>query len=683
MNPRPTSHLPPCTTPPHRLVLGIAALIVLAAVVAYRGTFAGPFVLDDTQAITENYSIRSFTTAWTPPKESTVTGRPVVNLSLALNYALGGLDVGGYHAGNLGIHLLAALTLFGVSRRTLLNPRMPLAFARDSAFIAGGIALLWAVHPLQTESVTYTIQRTESLMGLFYLLTLYAFIRATTDERSDAGGWFACFTLSFVACLLGMATKEVMVSAPLVVLFYDRTFVAGTFRDALRQRGWYYAALAATWILLVALVISAEGRGGTAGLGAKIPPLDYALTQCTAIVRYLRLTFWPTPLVFDYGNATVTQFSAVVAPPLLRGAQIARAHWGMRARPPLGFLGVWFFALLAPSSSVVPIATQTIAEHRMYLALAAVLSLVVVALYRWLGRNIALATTLVAAAGLVVLTSQRNATYRDPLTLWTDTLTKTPDNPRAITNVGLALIQLGRVPEAQQHFAAAVQRLPRLTDLHINHANALMLTSRFDAALAEFETALQLDPANFEAHSNLGITLAQTGRVDAALPHFERALQLRPAAAENHRNLGLALAQAGRRDEALAHVAEGVPLRPTEPDTHEYYGIALCQAGRLPEAIKELEAALALEPRFAKAHEHLGLALSQAGRAAEGLAHLEQAVQLAPAEAEMQNRLGLGLAMAGRVADALLHFECAVNLKPDFTEAIRNRDRARAELLGR
>jgi Flp pilus assembly protein TadD len=683
VNPRPTSHLPPRVASPHLWVLGIAAIIVIAVVVAYRGTFSVPFVLDDPEAITDNYTIRSFSTAWMPPKDTTVSGRPIVNLTLAVNYALGGLDVGGYHAVNLGIHLLAALTLFGVVRRTLLNPRVPPALARDATFVAGGIALLWALHPLQTESVTYTIQRTESLMGLFYLFTLYAFIRATTDERSDAGGRFACFALSVVACLLGMATKEVMVSAPLLVLLYDRTFVAGTFRDALRQRGWYYTSLAATWIVLAALVISSEGRGGTAGLGAKIPPLDYALTQCTAIVRYLRLTFWPAPLVFDYGMATVTQPSVIIGPALLLLALVAGTLWALRTRPIFGFLGAWFFALLAPSSSVVPIATQTIAEHRMYLALAAVLTLVVVALYRGLGRSVALITTFAVAIGFIVVTSHRNTVYRDPLTLWTDTLTKAPDNSRAITNVGLALIALGRVPEAQQHFAAAVRRLPNVVDLRINHANALTLTGRFDEALAEITAALQLDPANFQVHGNLGITLAQSGRVAEALPHFTRAVELKPSSAENHRNLALALAQAGQPAESLIHFATAVRLRPTDPLNRDLHGFALLQARRLPEAIAEFEAALRLDPGFAKAHYHLGLALNQSGRAAEGLAHLEQAVQLVPNDAEIVNHLGIGFATAGRMADALRQFERAVKLRPGFTEAIQNRDRAREELSGR
>ena len=189
-----------------------------------------------------------------PSHGETVSGRPVLNLSLALNYAVSGCDVRGYHVTNLAIHLAAALLLFGIVRRTLPRFRgcgggQQLARLQLATPLALAIALLWAVHPLQTESVTYIVQRAESLMGLFYLLTLYCFLRGAGSARAIF--WYAG---SVLACLLGMATKEVMVSAPLVVLLYDRTFLAGSFREAWRRRWAYYLALAATWLLLAWLV---------------------------------------------------------------------------------------------------------------------------------------------------------------------------------------------------------------------------------------------------------------------------------------------------------------------------------------------------------------------------------------------------------------------------------------------
>src|SRR5262249_29484661 len=153
--------------------------------------FPAPFVFDDTAAIIDNPSIRHWSTAWWPPQHLTTTGRPVVNVSLALNYAWGGRDVHGYHVVGLAIHFLATLTLFGVVRRTLQSRRIAPSLTRDAGSIAGCVAILWGLHPLQTESVTYTVQRAESLVGLFYLLTLYAFNRGTANDgaASRGRGW--------------------------------------------------------------------------------------------------------------------------------------------------------------------------------------------------------------------------------------------------------------------------------------------------------------------------------------------------------------------------------------------------------------------------------------------------------------------------------------------------------------
>src|SRR6185312_11084012 len=174
--------------------------------------------------------------------------RPVLNLSLAVNYAISGPDPWSYHALNLAIHVGAALCLFGLIRRTA-----------GPALLAFAVALLWAVHPLQSEAVMYIVQRAESMMALFYLLTMYGFVRGLQGVHRTA--WLA---VSWTACLLGMGTKEVMVSAPVIVFLYDRTFAAGTFAEAWRLRKRYYLALAATWIPLLAFVARTGGnRGGT------------------------------------------------------------------------------------------------------------------------------------------------------------------------------------------------------------------------------------------------------------------------------------------------------------------------------------------------------------------------------------------------------------------------------------
>ncbi|HSC28489.1 MAG TPA: glycosyltransferase family 39 protein, partial [Vicinamibacterales bacterium] len=245
-----------------------AVLIVLAGALTYWNSLSGPFVFDDRGSILDNHTIEKL---WDPsvfsaPHETPVAGRPVVNVSFALNYALGGRDVRGYHAGNVAVHLLCALLVFGIVRRTLQLPANQARFGRAGVDMAFAAALIWAVHPLNSEVVNYLTQRTESLMALFYLLVLYAGIRAI--DKRVAGrrrlGWEA---IAVVSSALGMACKESMATVPLVILLYDRVFVFDSLRRALRDRWPFYTALAATWLVLAAMMWTAP-RTLSAGFAA-------------------------------------------------------------------------------------------------------------------------------------------------------------------------------------------------------------------------------------------------------------------------------------------------------------------------------------------------------------------------------------------------------------------------------
>ena len=612
-----------------------AAVLVLAVFASYQNSFSGAFVFDDTAAIADNPTIRhlgDWRAVLSPPNDAgqTVGGRPLVNFTLALNYAVGGAASRGYHIVNVAIHALAALALFGVARRTLLRTR----FAASALMLAFWIGLLWAVHPLLTESVTYTVQRAESLMGLLYLLTLYSFIRGIDchplddkvklpsegekpvchpldDNRQlqSAGGWWWSFSL--VTCLLGMATKEVMATAPLVVLLYDRTFVAGAFRDALRARWKFYASLAATWLLLGWLVLGAANRGGTAGLGAGDSWWTYALTQARAITHYLRLAIWPRPLVFDYGTAQIENLAGAlpfigILVILLGTTIVALRRW-----PAVGFLGAWVFIILAPSSSVLPIAVQPMAEHRMYLPLAGIVTLLVLALHAslrrasgWVGAGF--------AVGMIMATISRNADYRSATALWTDTVEKAPANARAHGQLAEALAADGRLDEALAQFeeairleqSAATDGRSLLGELHINHGNALLGAGRNDEAIRAYEAALRFNPSLKLAHYNLGSVLLELNRLPEAAEHFAAALKVDPAYGSAHTNFGSLLLRQNRPADALVHYDAVLRLAPSAK-AHTNVGIALLAMGRTGEALAHFEAALRLDSHFTAAQDYL------------------------------------------------------------------------------
>ncbi len=635
MKPAPPIAARPASTPPASGTIRLwGGALIAIAVTVYANSLSAPFVFDDLPAIRDNPTIRHLADAWSPPEASglPVSGRPLANFSFALNYAIGGLHVAGYHGANLAIHILTGLLLFGVVRRTLQSPPLRDRFGPAALPLAWFAALIWLLHPLATEAVTYTVERTESLMAFFFLLTLYAFGRS--GESGRGGVWQI---VSVAACALGMACKEVMVVAPVVVLLYDRTFASGTFRAAWRRHARYYPALAATWLLLAYLVISTGARGGTAGFATEISAGAYLATQFVAIVRYLALSVWPRPLVLDYGTGVETNFAIVAPCALLVLALAAGAVVALKRRPALGFCGVSLFALLAPSSSIVPIATQTMAEHRMYLPLTIVAVLAVVAIHRWLGRAGFFAMGLIAAL-LACATILRNADYRSPEAIWRDTVAKRPQNPRAQCSL----------------------------------ADALFVADQVDAAIPFYEEALRLKPDYAEAQLNLGSALLARNRPLDAIPHLEAALHLQPTYAKAQHNLANAFARSGRQPEALAHYAEAARLRPDDVTTLCDWGNALQRAGDVAEAIARYEEAIRREPTFAMAHNNLANALAQSGRPAEAIAHYETALRLEPDYAEGHNNLANALVQVGRVAEAIQHYETALRLNPDYARAHNN-----------
>lgn len=622
-------------------------MLVIAggAALAYHNTFSVPFLFDDNSSIAENPTIRSLATAWTPPTGGghTVSGRPFLNFTLALNYAAHGTAVWGYHLLNLLIHAAAGCTLFGIVRRTFARAGLSERFGRDTVWLALAVAMLWTLHPLQTQAVTYIIQRAESLVSLMYLLTLWGFIRLV--EPGASKGWGV---LAWVACLLGMATKEVMVTAPVMVALYDRIFVAGSWREVWVRRKWFHLSLALTWLVLAWLVAGTAGRGGTAGFGGGMSPWGYALTQVGAVVHYLRLALWPQPLVFDYGKDLVAGWGDVWWQALLLFALGAASLWAAWRGRSAGWLGVFFFAVLAPSSSFVPVVTQTMSEHRVYLALATVVTLVVAGLYVLLGRK-SFAVFAVMAIGLTAATVRRNHDYRTELAIWEDTVVKRPVNVRALAALGAIHQEAGRHEEARVLLQEAVRVAPQSVEARNNLGNAWMKAGNWAGAMQCFEGALGLKADEPYALNNLGNALLQLGRGTEAIARFEAALRAKPDFPEPCFNLANTLAQAGRTAEALTHYDFYLRMKPDDVEARSNYAATLQMTRRFDDAV----------------------------------AQLEFAVKLRPADAELQNNLGAALAQAGRPAEALRRFQEALRLRPDFARARENLERATRAAGGR
>lgn len=506
--------------------------IIVAGIAVYVNSFSAPFVFDGRDHVLANPAIRCL---W-PPYWSH-NSRPVAFFTFALNYAIDGEDVWGYHAVNVAIHVAAALVLFGLVRRTLLSPRLGTRYCEAAVGLAAAIALIWVVHPLQTQSVTYLYQRQESLMGLFYLLMLYTFARAESSSRAVA--WYGC---SLGCFFLGLGSKEVMVTAPLIVLWYDRVLVASSWRELWAKRKVYYLILAS--VIGIPLVLILQHRAWYAMSGVlcfdKITPWNYALAQTGVVCHYLSLCFSPQGQCLDYDWVVSTRQGDILLPILVILHLLGLTVWAMFRHPAWSFLGGWFFVILAPTSSFAPIEDLCF-EHRMYLSLAAVVALVVLGGYelvrRWADkydvpmtlrcRCYALPVLLIVIV-MGTLTLLRNHVYRTEITIWNDVVTQAPHNARGQWGLGAALLEAQRYEESLDCFKKVAELAPRWADTHYNHGLALQHLGRWKEAIDHYKIFLRANPDHIGGYLHLAECLIEAGQPREAARQYREALSLNP-----------------------------------------------------------------------------------------------------------------------------------------------------------
>ncbi len=587
---------------PWRSRLSAVALLVGVGLAVYANSFTAAFVFDGAPMP------RDFATMGDSRQAAAATMRPVATLSFWLEFRLHGAGVLGFHVVNLAIHLAAAITLLEIVRLTLVRGRLAAIYAGESLPLALTVALLWMVHPLQTESVTYIYQRYESLMGLFSLLCVYGFVRAVDARRPWT--WYAA---SATCWLLAMGSKEVAVVVPAALLWYDPRWCRRRGAELLARRWAFYGVLAAIAGAGAAAVWARRAwyAGGGVLTFDRVSALEYARSQPGVLLHYLRLALWPQGQCADYDWPVAQTAGEIVGPLVVVVLLLGLTVWCVFRRPAWGFLGGWFFLTLLPTSSVAPIVDLAV-EHRMYLALAAVVAAAVFAVHglllgskrseampATLRRGVCVGLAIVGVCAWGATTAARNTVYGDELTFWSDVAAKSPRNVRARIGVAAALNAAGRYEEAAEQALVAVK---------LNSSHAM-------------------------AHNHLGFALAKLGRIDLALAAYREANRLDPEVADIHLNLGNA-------------------LRFSDPQA----------------AIAEYRKAIALRPHFVEAHSNLGNLL-QVTAPAEAEEQYLAALAFEPGHAETHNNLASLLARQGRWAEALEHYRAALRWRPDFPEA--------------
>jgi tetratricopeptide (TPR) repeat protein len=642
----------------------LGLLLLIATFLAYQPAWDGQPVWDDAEHITKPAlrSVEALPRIWTEPG-ATQQYYPLVHSIFWLEYRLWGDATLGYHLVNILLHALSALLLVKILRK----------LAIPGAWLA---AAIFAMHPIEVESVAWISELKNTLSGFIYLAALAAYLRFDTGRKWPA------YALALGLFSLGLLSKTVIATLPaaLLVIFWWKRGNLSWRRDVTPLIPFFLIGIAAGLFT----VWMEHQFIGAHGDEYRLTLVERMLLAGRVFWFYLGKLLWPAELIFIYPRWEVSQ--SVWWQYLFPAAALAllSAAWALRkkTRTPLAALllfGGTLFPVLG-FFNVYPFRYSFVADHFQYLAGLAIIVLlsagIATSLERrrpW-GRH---AGTLACAALLAILaalTWRQSTMYADMETLWTTTLQRNPPCPMAHNNLGLLILRDGRAPEAMDHFQKVLDSKPRDADAHNNMGVALLDAGRTADAMAWFHRALASKPRHAEAHNNLGNALLKSGRATEAISHFDEALKIDPGFSEAAYNLANALTQSGQIDEAIIQFLGALRINPGLAEARINLGAALQQAGRTPEAMAQYQKALEIDPASVPALYRLAWVCATSPDPA--LRDGARAVELAERANVARNgenplilgTLAAGYAEAGRFDDAVRAAERAVELSAQLGE---------------
>ncbi len=664
----------------HLRVLAGVALIVLAAFLAYFPALSGGFIWDDELLLTNNELIKA---ADGPYRFWCTTEAldywPVSNTALWIEWRLWGMNSIGYHVTSLILHILGTLLLWVVLRKLSI----------PGEFLA---AMIFAVHPVNVESVAWIAQRKGLLAMLFCLLSILCYLRQFFSSCSDnaqrsrhtpcadtahgacgllIGRWYWLSLGAFVLAMLSKGSVAVLPVLLLIIVWWQRPL---TSRDIVRSVPFFMVAV-------VLAGVNVWFQTHITGEAIRTVTFIQRLLGAGGVVWfYLYKAILPINLVFVYAQWHIQVGNPLWWLPLLTAVSVTAVLWWYRGRwsRPILFAWVFFCVWLAPVMGLTDVyfmKFSLVADHYQHIAMIGVIALLAGGWSVWreqaqrLARWAASAVAVVVLLTLMILTWRQSGLYLDTITLYRATLEKNSECWMVHNNLGFALFNTGRVPEAAEHYQEALRIKPDYPEAHNNLGNVLAKTGRLPEAIEHYKQALHLNSRYPEAHNNLGIALYETGHLQEAIEHYEQALHLNSRYPDAHNNLGNALRESGHLQEAIEHYEQALRIEPDYPDTHNNLGIALRESGHLQEAIEHYEQALRTKPDYPDAHNNLGNALLQAGRLPEAIEHYQQALRIKADYPEAHFNLGGALVQAGRLPEAIEHYQQALRMKPDYHQA--------------
>ncbi len=651
-------------------LVGVALVIFAATVWLYwPSTHCGFLKVDDLEYLRQ--SVRWNGLTWNGVKWALTSTdmfyHPLPRLYILLGYQIWGTHAAGHHATSVFLHALNAALVFGFLW-TLLGATSLTTGERLA--VALWVAVVFAIHPLQTESVVWMAVRTQLLCTAFAIGCLWAY-------AVGARGWVVWGL--YVAALL---SKPMAVSLPFVMLAMDYYPLRRYERPGWGRLLWEKALMVACAGVVGVATVVTEGGGPTARLSVRV------LRMFEGLTFYLVKLVWPVHLsptyVSDLPLSQWTAFASVLSVVVIT-AVVARER---RRLPMLAAAWGSYVVLVLPMAGLIPTGRPAVELRYAYVVMLPVL-LVAGAAGVWVWRRSARMARL-ALVGLLACelctfaagTRRLIPDWHNDETMHRATLAEFPDSEQANRELATELLDQGRAGEALEYAQRSVEIAPQVSEAHMVSGLAFSQLGRFPEAIAHFEQALRINPDYADAHTGLGVALARMGKTEEAVAHIEQALRIKPDSARAHTDLGVVLARTGKTEEAIAHYEQALRIKPDYADAHYNLGVALARTGKIEEAIQHYEQALRIRSHYAEAHINLGIALAQVGKIEEAIVHFDRALRLKPDSAEAHYNLGNALAQVGRMPEAIAQYGQALQINPDFVDAHVNLGLA-SEKMGR
>lgn len=620
----------------HRFEYIILAAVPFLMFFLYSPALNGPFLFDDIANIEKNSSIHIKDLSMKSLKTAAEGHRPVATVSFAVNYYVNGLSPYWFRTVNVAIHIITAWLLYFFICKTLSLAEKDYGGSRLFAAVS---ALIWAVHPLQIQSVTYIVQRMNSLAGLFFLLAMLLYIQF---RQSDAK---LKKTLLFTACcisvLLSVKSKPNAVTVFPSILLYEIIFLQGVRWESLKRANTLFAVFSLFSVLALLIYFASRDAASPVPFanlsawhqGKGFTLTQYLMTEFRVLVFYISLIFFPHPsrlnIDHDISFSTsllqpeTTFLSALFLLTIITGSFLYTKRYKI-----VTFGILWFFANHLVESTIIPL--DFIFEHRNYIPSMMLIAGALYVLIRC-SKRVFVPAAICIAAILSCWTFQRNSAWKSGISLWEDSSLKSAKKSRPHENFAYYLEQEGRIKEAVASYKKAVElhpNNPRYAALESHIGDLLVKQGNMQGALEHYSAAFAVNPKSKELLNSLGNFFYRAGEFDKAASFYKEALKIEKKSVILHINLGNAMAALGDIDASFRYYNAAISLEETNIEANYNLALLFMRTGELTKAADIFKFILTINPMLKEAYSGLGMVHEQLGQQDEAIENYKHALDI-------------------------------------------------------